>query len=67
MGDLLQPWHLLILALVATVWAVLWILPLWLIAGKAGLQKWVTLIAIFPFFGVIVLYYIALSEWKRPA
>jgi hypothetical protein len=68
MGDLFQPWHLIILLITGGLFALLYVLPLWLIAKKAGLHKWMAVAAIVPPVGVIVLYYIALSKWHpRPA
>jgi hypothetical protein len=62
--EFFQPWHLVILL---CLFGPLYVLPLWLIARKAGLHAWVTLIAFIPPLGFLVLFYIALSDWKRSA
>jgi uncharacterized membrane protein AbrB (regulator of aidB expression) len=67
MGDLFQPWHLLLIFIVGSVMGILTTaLPLWLISQKAGLPKWPAILAVIPGVGIIVSYYIAFSPWKRP-
>jgi hypothetical protein len=61
--ELFQPWHLIILLVLSGLYAVLFVVPLYLIAEKAGLQKWVALLALVTPCGIFVLYYIALSKW----
>jgi hypothetical protein len=63
MGDLFQPWHILILHVIGGPFALLYVVPFWLIAAKAGLNKWIAAAAIIPPVGIFVLYYIALSKW----
>ena len=41
------------------------ILPLWFICKKAGFSPWLSLIALFPGFGsLILLYVLAFADWK---
>jgi hypothetical protein len=41
------------------------IIPLWQICKKAGFSPWLSLLAIFPTLGVLILLYIlAFSQWK---
>jgi hypothetical protein len=61
--ELFQPWHVIILLVISGLFAVVYVIPLWLIAEKAGLQKWIAALAIIPFGGLVVLYYIAFSKW----
>ena len=63
--ELFQPWHLVVLLIISSLLALIYVVPLWVIAGKAGLQKWATIAAIIPFGAVVVLYYIAFSDWKH--
>jgi hypothetical protein len=61
--ELFQPWHLIILLVISGLYAVLFVVPLYLIADKAGLNKWIALLALITPIGFIALYYIALSKW----
>lgn len=63
MGDLLQPWHILILLLVGVPMAVLTIVPLWMITKRAGLNPAISLLTVLPLIGLIVMYYIAFTKW----
>jgi len=41
------------------------IIPLWVICKKAGLSPWLSLIVLFPGFGILILLYVlAFAEWK---
>ncbi|MFZ0336631.1 MAG: hypothetical protein WAL45_01245 [Terracidiphilus sp.] len=42
------------------------IIPYWMIFKKAGFSPWLALLEIIPFVGLVVLYVVALSEWKVP-
>lgn len=70
MGDLLQPWHLMvvgILFLFPTV--VLGVVPFWFICKKAGFSPFLSLMNFFPFFigTLILLYLLAFAPWKVAA
>lgn len=53
-----------ILALVMmTVTAVVTVVSLWRIMGKAGLPPWFSLLALIPFLNLAVLLYVAYSKW----
>ena len=40
------------------------IIPYWKIFSKAGFSGWLSLLILFPFVNLIVLYIVAFSEWK---
>ena len=66
MGDLLQPWHLLVLAVIGIpIIAVLWLIPLWFICRKAGFSPWLTLLNCIPFGTTLLLYLLAFADWKH--
>jgi hypothetical protein len=58
-NDYYSPWHLALLGLVLF----LWVFPLWRIIGKAGYPPFVSLLAIFPAVGLILLWWLAFSRW----
>ena len=63
--DLLQPWHLIVLAIfVFPMFAFLAVLPFWFICKKAGFSPWLSLISILPFGPVILTFVLAFSDWK---
>ena len=64
MGDLLQPWHLIILLFIVPMIAIA-IVPLWMIAKRAGLNPAISLLTVVPFIGLIVMYYIAFARWPN--
>jgi len=64
MGNLLQPWHVILLLLVPAMIAIA-IVPLWMIAKRAGLPPAISLLTVIPFLGLIVMYYIAFAEWPN--
>ena len=41
----------------------LWVFPLWRIIGKAGYHPAVSLFAIFPAIGLILLWWLAFARW----
>jgi hypothetical protein len=59
MGELLQPWHLIVLMIVA----VPIVLPYWQIFKKAGFPPALSLLMLVPLVGLIVLFVVAYSEW----
>ena len=65
MGELLQPWHLLVLAIVFAIPAVvIGLIPFWFICKKAGFSPWLSLLNIIPLGNIVLLYILAFAEWK---
>ncbi len=54
-----SPWHLVALAILLF----LWVFPLWRIVGKAGYPPFLSLFAIFPALGLLLLWWLAFSQW----
>jgi hypothetical protein len=46
------------------VGAVISIVPYWIIFRKAGFSPWLALIMFLPLVNILLLYYIALAEWR---
>jgi hypothetical protein len=70
MGDLLQPWHLIVLSLIFAVpTIVLGVIPFWFICKKAGFSPALSLLNLIPFcMGTLVLvYFLAFAPWKLSA
>jgi hypothetical protein len=67
MGDLLQPWHLIVLPFVLIFPAfIMGVIPFWFICKKAGFSPMLTFLNIVPFpLGTLVLVYLlAFADWK---
>jgi len=67
MGDLLQPWHILVISiffLFPTV--ILGVIPFWFICKKAGYAPQLSLLNLVPCcLGTLFLvYFLALADWK---
>jgi hypothetical protein len=62
-GDFFAPFHLLILF---TIFAI-FIVPVWQILKKAGFPPALSLLVWIPIVGLIVLYYVAFTDWKPAA
>ena len=60
MGEFLAPMHLLILLSVFAVF----IVPFWMILKKAGFNPALSLLTWVPLVGLVILYYVAFTEWK---
>jgi hypothetical protein len=54
-----SPRYLVLLA----VLIFLWVFPLWRIIGKAGYPPFLSLFAIFPAVGLILLWWLAFAQW----
>ena len=67
MGDLFQPWHLILVFVVFLIIFPLYVIPYWLIFRKAGFAPAISLLMVIPGVKLIVLYVIALSDWKADA
>jgi hypothetical protein len=59
--DMFQPWHIILLGVVA-IFVV--ILPHWTIFKKAGFSPLLSLLMVLPLVSTIVLYFVAFSNWK---
>jgi len=69
MGDLLQPWHLLVLFVVSIPVVLVSVVPYWQIFKKAGFSPALSLLMLVPIVGIIVLFVVAFSDWpalRRP-
>lgn len=54
-------WHWAILLIFGLLWAV----PIWRIASRVGLNKWLAIFGFFSFIGpLIVLWYLAFARWN---
>jgi hypothetical protein len=60
---LLQPAHILVLFLLVFPTVLCVVLPLWRILVKAGYPGPVSLLAPVPVIGVVVIFWLAFSEW----
>ncbi len=60
---LLQPAHIVVLSLLVFPTMLCIILPLWRILVKAGYPGPVSLLALVPIIGVVVVFWLAFSEW----
>lgn len=63
MSDFFQPIHILILSSCAVVY----IIPHWQIFKRAGFAPALSILVLVPLVGLIVLYYVAFSDWKTGA
>ena len=63
MGDLLQPWHLVVLGVVFIPFLLIVVLPFWQIFKKAGFSPALSLLMLVPVVSLIVLFVVAFSEW----
>jgi hypothetical protein len=65
MGDLLQPWHLILLFVVFSfIVFPIRVLPFWFICKKAGFSPWLSLLYIVPFGGFALNLVLAFADWK---
>jgi hypothetical protein len=65
MGELLQPWHLIVLFVVfALIVNPFRVLPFWFICRKAGFSPWLSLLYIVPLGGWVLNFVLAFAEWK---
>jgi hypothetical protein len=56
---LFQPLHLLLILIITLVWFV----PFWKIFKKAGFAPALSLLMILPLMNVVMLFFLAFSEW----
>lgn len=64
MGDLLQPWHLMVLCFVFSLYFPIRVLPFWFICKKAGFSPWLSLLYIIPFGGLVLDFVLAFAGWN---
>jgi hypothetical protein len=67
MGDLLQPWHLIVLSIIFVFPTIIvGVIPFWFICKKAGFSPALSLLNLVPFcLGTLVLvYFLAFANWK---
>jgi hypothetical protein len=67
MGDLLQPWHLMLIGAILVFPTIfLGVIPFWFICRKAGFSPFLSLLNLIPFcMGTLVLvYFLAFAPWK---
>jgi hypothetical protein len=67
MGDLLQPWHLIVLAFLFAPITVVVLPPFWVIFKKAGFQPILSVLMLVPLVNLVMLYFVAFSEWRSAA
>jgi hypothetical protein len=64
MGDLFTAPHLIFVFVLLLIILPVYVIPYWLIFKKAGFAPALSLLMVFPLVKIIVLYVIALSDWK---
>lgn len=65
MGQLLQPWHLIVLfASFAILVFPLKVIPFWFICRKAGFSPWLSMLYIVPLGGWVLNFVLAFADWK---
>ena len=67
MGELFQPMHLLIILILLFFTGPIVVIPYWQIFKKAGFSPVLSILVLFPLVNLVVLYYVAFSDWKRVA
>jgi hypothetical protein len=64
MGDLLQPWHLIVILLFVVPIGIAVLVPYWMIFKKAGFQPILSILMLVPLANLVTLYVVAFSRWK---
>ncbi|MGA8740810.1 MAG: hypothetical protein WB561_06455 [Terracidiphilus sp.] len=66
MGELLQPWHLIVISFLIFPIVIIGLIPFWFICKKAGFSPWLTFLNLVPFpLGTLLLVYLlAFVKWK---
>ncbi len=67
MGDLLQPWHLILFTLLFAPISLIVLPPFWIIFKKAGFQPILSVLTLVPLVNLVLLYMVAFSEWEPGA
>jgi branched-subunit amino acid transport protein AzlD len=63
MGDLLQPWHLVVLLVMFLPITLIAVVPFWQIFKKAGFPAPLSLLMLVPPAGLVILFIVAFSDW----
>jgi branched-subunit amino acid transport protein AzlD len=63
MGELLQPWHLIVLFVLFLPIALITVVPFWQIFKKAGFPAALSLLMLVPLAGLVILFIVAFSDW----
>jgi hypothetical protein len=65
MGDLFQPWHLMVLFFVGSICSgfVLFPLAFWFICKKAGFTPWLAALSVVPLGTLILVFVLAFADW----
>lgn len=58
-------WTLIELLAALIIQLVLFVIPFWIILPRAGMRASLSILAIFPFFAVMLLWVIAFSKWPH--
>jgi bacteriorhodopsin len=64
MGDLFQPWHLIIIVIISAFYGTLIVVPFWQIFKKSGKGGALAILMIVPLVNLIMLFYLAFSNWN---
>jgi hypothetical protein len=67
MGELFTVAHLVIIFVMFCIFLPIVIVPYWQIFKKAGFAPALSILILFPLINLIVLYYVAFSNWKTGA
>jgi hypothetical protein len=64
MGDLFQPWHLIVVSFILAFLCVpLLIVPFWKIFKKAGFEPALSLLMLVPWVNIAMLFWLAFANW----
>ncbi len=63
MGELFSPSHLIVISVLMIPILAIGIVPYWQILKKAGFAPALSLLMVVPMVNVILLYYVAFSQW----
>jgi NADH:ubiquinone oxidoreductase subunit 3 (subunit A) len=64
MGNMLQPWHFIILFFIVAPITMVVLAPFWMIFKKAGFQPILSVLMLVPLVNLVAIYIVAFSEWK---
>ena len=64
MGELLQPWRLIVLLFLFVPFTAVIVPPFWMIFKKAGFQPVLSFLMLVPVINLVMLYVVAFSSWK---
>jgi hypothetical protein len=67
MGELYSATHLIFLLVAFCIFLPIVIVPYWQIFKKAGFAPALSILILFPLINLIVLYYVAFSQWRLGA